>query len=166
MDIKTFDGPDTLTDALYQRKKEDVAKMRTSLLACNDDQKSIISSIQNVTVLRIIHQLTRIVQYLDMMDKLEAKMYESVDTILDSMDVEDISTLNVLLNIQERMQRNMIESHKLLQPYLNLEAFSTADLILDADSIIEEDDQLIPKSSRDKLRSQAQQVLTLIEAGA
>lgn len=166
MDLKTFDGPHTPSDTLYEQKQEGVAKMRASLLACNDDQKSVISSIQNVTVLRVIHQLTRIVQYLDMMDRLEAKLYESVDNMLDSVDVQDISTLNILLNIQERIQRNMIESHKLLQPYLNLEGFGVADLMIDADAIIEEDDQLIPKGSRDKLRSQAQQVLTLLDAGA
>lgn len=155
-----------LTDPLYSKQREDVAKMRTSLLACSDDPVTSTKALQNITILRVYHQISRIIRYLEMMDKIEEKLYESLDYRLDNMDVENPTSWMMLLNVQERLQKNMIESHKLLQPYLNVEEFSFQSLMptaTTASSIESGVTAVLPKASRDKLRQSAQQVLAALE---
>ena len=152
------------SDTLYSKQREDVAKMRTSLLACSDDPVTSTKALQNITVLRVYHQISRIIRYLEMMDKIEEKLYESLDYRLDNMDVENPTSWMMLLNVQERLQKNMVDSHKLLQPYLNVEEFSLQSLMPTVNSSIESGvAAVLPKSSRDKLRQSAQQVLAALE---
>lgn len=153
------------TDILYSKQREDVARMRASLLVCSDDAISSTKALQNITVLRVYHQVARIIRYLEMMDKIEDKLYESIDRRLDKMDVENPTTWMTLITIQEKLLKNMTESHKLLQPYLNVEEFSLQSLmpVSSSSSVESGAAAVLPKSSRDKLRQSAQQVLAALE---
>lgn len=108
-DIKTVDDGQLL-DPLLQKQKSDVAKMRTALLSCSADPNNASVALQNITVLRIYHQVARIIRYLDMMDKLELKLYSSIEARMDRMRDEDMTTLMTLLNLQTQLQKNMIDS--------------------------------------------------------
>lgn len=163
---ETVGNADThITDALYSRQREDVAKMRTSLLACSDDPITSTKALQNITVLRVYHQVSRIIRYLEMMDKIEDKLYESLDYRLEHIDVENPTAWMMLITVQEKLQKNLIESHKLLQPYLNIEEFSLQSLmpVASTSSAVESGaTAVLSKSSRDKLRQSAQQVLAAL----
>ena len=150
-----------IPDALYSKQREDVAKMRASLLACSDDPVTSTRALQNITVLRVYHQVSRIIRYLEMMDKIEDKLYQAIDYRLDSMNIENSTAWMTLIEIQERLQENLIQSHKLLQPYLNVEEFSLQSLMpVSSTSAVETGAaSVLSKSSRDKLRQSAQQVL-------
>jgi len=154
-----------IPDALYSRQREDVAKMRASLLACSDDPITSTKALQNITVLRVYHQVSRIIRYLEMMDKIEDKLYQSLDYKLDTLDIENPTSWMMLLSIQEKLQKNLIESHKLLQPYLNVEEFQLQSLmpVSTSSSVENGAASVLPKSSRDKLRQSAQQVLAALE---
>ena len=138
--------------------------MRASLLACSDDPVTSTRALQNITVLRIYHQVSRIIRYLEMMDKIEDKLYESLDHRLDNMNTESPTAWMTLLSIQEKLQENMISSHKLLQPYLNVEEFSLQSLmpVSSSNAVETGDTAILSKSSRDKLRQSAQQVLAAL----
>lgn len=152
-----------VSDPLYSKQREDVAKMRTSLLACSDDPLTSTKALTNITVLRVYHQVSRIIRYLEMMDKIEDKLYESLDYRIDHMDIENPTTWMMLLTVQEKLQKNLIESHRLLQPYLNVEEFSLQSLMPTTSSPVESGAAaVLPKSSRDKLRQSAQQVLAAL----
>lgn len=160
-DVKTVDNPPiSITDPLIAKQQEDVAKMRTSLLCCNGDPYSISQTIQKVTAMRVYHQVTRIVKYLDTMDRIEEKLYESIDYRLDTIDVTNSMSWATLLRLQEQLQKNMIESQKLLDPYLNNKSY-----FIDEVQVVQEvpdGASILSKSSRDKLRTSAQQVLAIL----
>ena len=151
-----------IPDALYSKQKEDVAKMRASLLSCSDDVVTSTQALQNITILRIYHQVSRIIRYLEMMDKIEDKLYESLDYYIEHMSIESPASYRMLLSIQEQLQKNLIDSHKLLQPYLNVDELSLQSLMPVSYNSPNEDVVIIPKSSRDKLRQNAQQVLAFL----
>ena len=124
-ECKTVTSEAEILDPLYMKQQQDVAEMRASLLAFNSgDPTSARSAIQKITAMRFYHQLSRIIRYTDMMDRIEAKLYESIDRSLDRMNSDSPSTWMSLLQIQERLQKCMIESQKLLQPYLDIESLS------------------------------------------
>ena len=159
-DIKTVDDSIqeiTPQDSILIKKKADVAGMRAALLSCADDPQSTISALQRITVLRVYHQVARIIKYLEQMDKIEEKLYQSIDCTLDKLDPENPTAWMVLLNIQERLQKNLIESHKLLQPYLNVQEFNLDSMMPVSTTSISA--SIIPRESRDRLRISAQQVL-------
>lgn len=168
MSVETFDTHDSsddvkVLDPLYSAQKEGVARMRTSLLSCiSADSGSITSkAINNITVLRIYHQISRIIRYLDLMDKLEDKLYDSISYHIDHMDARDLSTMEVLLEIQTKLQKSMIESHKLLQPYMDVQDLSIVDLVAVSSESNESfgEMSLIPSESRDKIRTSAKSLL-------
>lgn len=163
--IKTVDSSEVVYDPVYQRQNEGVAKMRTSLLACTDENGiTIRSTIESITAMRIYHQMMRIIKYTELMDKIEDKLYKSIDNLLDNSP-NDNQTLIQLLAIQERLQKSMIESHKLLQPYLDIKDFAIVDLV-PQESTAASGPQLNMKSEeRDRLRSNAQQVLLQLKEG-
>ena len=162
--IKTVDGFTSILDPLYQKQKEGVAKMRASLLACTEDSTMAKAAIQNISTLRVYHQIARIIRYLEMMDKLEDKLYSSIDATIDNANENSPSTWMMLLNIQERLQKTMIESHKLLQPYLDIQEFSIVELT--AQSVDDNSRPMILNAdSRDKIRSSAQAALEALQAG-
>ena len=162
-DLKTVEDFNPV-DQLRSKQKEDVAKMRASLLSCTADPSTAQQSLQNIAVMRIYHQISRIIRYTELMDKLEEKLYDSIEHTIDTSDPARTTTWLQLMKIQETLQKNMIESHKLLQPYLDLKSYSIMDLapqqetpsasavILDADS-------------REKIRSSAQAVLLQLSSG-
>lgn len=164
-DIKTVDSSEVVYDPVYQRQKEGVAKMRASLLACTDENGvTIRGTIESITAMRIYHQMMRIIKYTELMDKIEDKLYKSIDNMLDNSP-DDAATMVMLLNVQEKLQKSMIESHKLLQPYLDIKEFSVVDLV-PQESTAASSPQLNMKSEeRDRLRSNAQQVLLQLKEG-
>lgn len=162
--FKTVGDMDT-RDPLLRKQKEDVARMRTSLLLCSsDDLTSAASAISNITVLRIYHQISRIIRYLELMDKIEEKMYMSMEAAVDNVIDGDSSAWIVLMKMQERLQKNMIESHKLLEPYINIsEAVKTVSV--QAEVIPESTVDILDSGDRDRLRIAAQTILSEIESG-
>lgn len=147
---------------LYMKQIEDVADMRSSLLSFNrNDPNSARKAIQNITVLRVYHQMSRIIRYTSMMDKLEDKMYQAVDAALDDIDVADPMAWRTLVTMQQRLQENMIQSHKLLEPYLNFESLSFVDI--HAEEVTDTTYSVLSQDSREKLRNSAQEVLRALE---
>lgn len=162
--IETVDARGHQIDDLYGAQKENVARMRAALLACSlDDFVSCRNAINNVTVLRIHHQVSRIIKYLELMDRLEDKLYESIETTVDRADPTSPTAWMVLLNIQEKLQDNMIKSQKLLEPYLNSDTFNIVDTI--PQGATSGPPELIDAASRERLMTSAQMILKAIESG-
>lgn len=160
--LKTVQESGVMSDPLYEKQKEGVARMRTSLLACTDNAQITRNAIQNITNLRIYHQIARIIKYLEVTDRIEQKLYESMDYSLETLNSADPATWLVLLEAQERLQKLLIDSHKLLQPYLDLQEFSVADL---TDAVETSSTPiLLDSAARDKLRTNAQAVLRTLES--
>lgn len=154
-----------VVDPLLAVEREGVDRMRTSLLSCSmDDASSAKQAIQQVTILRVYHQVVRIIRYLDLMDKLEEKLYDSIELSIETMSEYDQETWMKLITVQERLQRSMIESHKLLQPYLELQDSSINDLIPEANTSPNKP-ILMSSESRERVRNTAQAVLTKLSAG-
>lgn len=165
-DLETVETSVMSVDPLIAKQKEDVAKMRASLLASENNAQNPIVAMNNITVLRVYHQINRIIRYLELMDKLEEKMYESISLTVDNAPSADPSTWVMLLEIQEKLQRSMIDSHKLLEPYLNVKALNISDFIVEPETTTVSGVELLDKPSRDKLRLSAQKVLELIDETA
>lgn len=157
-DLKTVEGSTIITtDPLSAKQHEGVAKMRASLLACSEPEL-VPATIKQITTQRVIHQVARIIRYIDMMDKIEDALYTSIDRTLDSIDsTPGPMAMATLLTLQERLQNNMINSHKILEPYLNI--VDQVDMMPEA----VEPSEIYDRSTRDKVRSAAQ--LLLAELG-
>lgn len=150
------------TNPLTVVQNESISRMRNALLSLSiEDSTSVKTTIQQITVLRIYHQLVRIVKYLDIMDRLEDKLYESIDAQLMTMEVYDSTTMQELLLVQASLQKSMIESHKLLQPYLEIENLSIGELM--PDTTTDAKTSIIPETSREKLRIAAQTLLSELD---
>lgn len=163
--IETVDGCKSIMDPIYGAQKENVARMRAMLLSCSlDNFASCRSAINNITVMRIYHQVGRIIKYLEMMDKLEDKLYDSIDRAIDKADPDSPSSWMILLKIQEQLQENMIRSQKLLEPYLNSETFNIVDSVPQGTTSASPT-EVIDSASREKLMNSAQMILHAIESG-
>ena len=86
--LETVGGIESI-DPLYTKQREDVAKMRASLLACSSNPSMTKVALRNISILRVYHQVNRIIRYLDMMDKLEEKLYKSIDYTIENVDIEN-----------------------------------------------------------------------------
>lgn len=162
-EFETFENS-SIQDPLIAKQREDVSRMRASLLACDGDIRNVTYALQSITVLRVYHQVSRIIRYLDMMDKIESKLYEHIDYKLSESEVGNTKDLFLLLELQERLQKSLIESHKILQPYLNIDELNLNNMITTTSDYSEDNSMsVIPKSSRDKLRLSAQQVLLALD---
>lgn len=159
-DIKTVESSNSMErfDPLYNKQRADVASMRAALLACSEDSALTSTALKQIAVLRVYHQVARIIKYLDLMDKIEDKLYQSIEYTLDQADITRSATWIQLLSIQEKLQKAMIESHSLLQPYLTLKTYEIMDLMPQPDTE-NPADMLISAKSRDTLRTKAQAVL-------
>lgn len=147
---------------LYVNQCSDVSKMKTSLLSCNKaDPDSARKAIQYITVQRVYHQMSRIIRYTELLDKIEDKMYESIEMDLNNMDSADPMTWKTLLTLQSKLQESMIESHKLLEPYLKMETLTTIELPKD-DPNDTFTAMIVDQQSREKLRTAAQEVLAAV----
>lgn len=151
--------------------KEDIAKMRTSLLSCYTNAKLASNAIRNITVLQVYHQLNRIIRYTEICDKLESKLYEKIDVYLDSNGGNnDIFTMNTLLNMQERLQKLIIDSNKILSPYLDMTQYiDSINAQADSEEMEYNDASItinLDATKREKLRTSAKTVLSeLMDAG-
>lgn len=165
-ECKTVTSEAEILDPLYVKQQQDVAAMRTSLLTFNSgDPASAKNAVAKITAMRFYHQLSRIIRYTDMMDKIEEKLYESIDRSLDRMNSDSPATWMTLLGIQERLQKCMIESQKLLQPYLDLNTLTFVDIPEEGMPKSSFNSKILEPESRDKLRESAQLVLAAIQEG-
>ncbi len=156
-EIKTVD---TLRhDPIASLKHEGVERMKAALLSSAlDDPYSVNAALRHVTILRVHHQITRIVQYLDIMDKLEDKLYDAISYELDTCLSGDFSTITRLLAIQEKLQKSIIESNKLLAPYIDMDQYPAFTDI--AEPVIEDSKVLnFPAAQRDAIRENAGAIL-------
>ena len=157
-DITALD--DNLVDPLLREQKEQADQMRAALLSC---RKSDISSakvaLQNIAVLQIYHQIARIIRFIEVMDRLEDKLYASIDANLAQMDDFDPATMMMLLKVQGDLQKSIVLSQDLLKPYMDIDIASIA-------PPKEIDDEgsfgaaILPKESRNAIRTGAQALLT------
>lgn len=149
-------------DPLGSVKREASERMKTALVAASlDDPLSAFSSIQQVTILRVYHQVCRIVKYIELMDKLEDKLYDLIDdelSTIESFSESNFSNITKLLVIQEKLQKSVIESNKLLAPYLDMAqypAFNAIEASTPVDAKILE----VSSTQRNALRENAGAIL-------
>ena len=146
-DFKTVGESSSFNDPLLRKQRKDIANMRSALLTSDIDPKYATAALKNVTVLHVYHQMSRIIRYTELCDKLEEKLYDSVNRLIDRSDPDSIMTMNMLLNVQERMQKLLIES-------------------IDS-SVIDEDPERVGKldaTKRENLRNAANKVLLELNA--
>lgn len=159
-DVKTVGSVGT---DLYAEQAKDVSEMRNALLSFNKkDPNAAKKAIQNVTILRVYHQMERIVKFTEMMDKLEDRVYQSIDAKLEDSDPDDSELYFTLIPIQERLQHMMIESHKLLEPYLSFDQLANFEVPVVDDPGQSFASMLLDQESREKVRTSAQEVLAAI----
>lgn len=146
-------------DPLLKEQKMYVDQMRAALINCNKtDVHSVKRSMQNITVMRVYHQIGRIIKFTEMMDLLEDKLYESMIANLGEMDSYDPNTLIMLTKLQAQLQETMVQSQLLIKPYLDL----------DLETILPPQEletnsfgaALISQESRNNIRTGAQALLT------
>lgn len=160
-EAKTVGDPDDMS--LLVEQMNDVSSMRSALLSFpKSDPQAAVKAIRNVTLLRVYHQVERIVRYTEMCDKIEDRMYQSINAKLDNTSPDDESLWYTLLGIQDKMQKIMIESHKLLEPYLSLEQLQALEVPQQADPADSFTSMILDQESREKVRTSAQQVIAAI----
>jgi hypothetical protein len=135
-ELNTFEGvgsvdtdttEDSLVNPLLREQIAQVDQMRSTLLNCNKkDITSAKVALQNIAVLQVYHQVSRIIRYTEMMDRLEDKLYESIDANLAEMDEFDPQTMMLLLKVQGDLQKSMVLSQELLKPYAEIDLDSIA----------------------------------------
>ena len=162
-EAKTVGAPDDL--AIYVEQTKDVENMRKLLLSFNkSDPAAASKAIKNVTLLRVYHQVESIVRYTEMIDKIQDRIYQSIDMKLANADPDDDGLWFTLIPMVERLQKNMIESHKLLEPYLSMEQLSSLEVPQQDDPSTSFTTMILDQESREKVRTSAQQVLAAISA--
>lgn len=105
------------------------------------------------------------------MDKIEQKLYQVIDMTLDKMDPTYIdentsSCLSMLLTLQQKIQQSMIDSQKLLDPYLNMDTLKYIDISVETEQSNDSGliaGEVLDSSSRKRLREGAQAALTAIQ---
>lgn len=170
-DSETVESEDAFwANALFNKQKEQTDSMRRELLACNEsDPFSVKNTMQRILVMRIYHQITRLIRYTEQMDKIEQKLYQVIDVTLDNMDAGFIeenasSCLSMLMTMQQKIQQSMIDSQKLLDPYLNMDTLSYMELPVEQTSDDNEvNGHILDQDSRQKIRQGAQAALKAIE---
>lgn len=149
--------------AVYVSQCDDVQRMRDQMLTFNKtDPNAIRKAIQNVTILRVQHQLKRIIRFTEIIDKLEDRIYQSIDAKLMNSDPDDETMYLTLIPIQERLMKSMIESHKLLEPYLKIEQLSALEVPQDADPTQSFTTMIMEQESRERIRTGVQSLLNVI----
>ena len=164
---KTVGAPEDISsgslievDPLLKEQKAQAEQMRSALLSCKkNDITSAKVALQNIAVLQVYHQVARIIRYTEIMDRIEDKLYDSIDMNLAEMDECDPQTMILLLKVQSQLQESMVLSQKLLEPYMNinLEEIAPPTDINETNSF---GAAIIPKESRNAIRNGAQALLT------
>ena len=151
---------DDLVNPLLREQVEQAAQMRDALLVCRQsDIHTAKGALQNIAVLQVYHQVARIIRFTEMMDRLEDKLYSSIDANLAQMDDFDPATMMMLVKVQGDLQKSMVLSQEMLKPYMDIDIEALAPV----KDITEESSfgaALIPKESRNVIRSGAQALLT------
>lgn len=151
--------------SVYAQQTSDVQQMRDQLFSFNrSDPNAARKAIQNITLLRVYHQLERIVRYTDLMDQLEDRLYSSIQAKLMNSDPDDETLFLTLIPIQERLQKAMIESHKLLEPYLNMEQLSALEVTPNEDPANSFTNMILDQESRERVRTGVQELLAVINS--
>ena len=166
-DFNTVDDLPKGIDPLLVKQREEVANMRTSLLLCSDKDASVVSTaLNNITISRIYHQLARIIRFTEIMDNIEDKLYESINNYLDTADTFDDNTWQTLMAVQKQLQTTLIESHKLLEPYLELPGLN-ADSLTAINNTVDGEvvDTGLDKDTRNHVRDAARRILAELDDG-
>lgn len=173
----TFDDSETVgseeafwSNTLFKKQKEQTQNMRSALISCDEsDPFSVKHTMQRILVMRIYHQITRIIRYTEEMDKIEQKLYQVIDLTLDKMDPMYIdentsACLTSLIHMQQKIQQSMIDSQKLLDPYLNMDTLSYIDVPVEVDNNSNDviAGEVLDSDSRKRLREGAQAALAAI----
>ena len=164
-ELKTVGGVEpentdlSAVDPLLREQKNQVDQMRSALLSFNkNDMNSAKRAMQNITVMRIYHQVARIIKFTEMMDLLEDKLYESMIANMSQMDSFDPATMITLMKVQAQLQETMVQSQLLIKPYLDMDIESIAPPIeLEETSF---GAAIISQESRNNIRTGAQALLT------
>lgn len=159
-DITPVENTDfSIADPLLKEQKLQVDQMRSTLLTFNKGEpNSAKRAMQNITVLRIYHQVARIIKFTEIMDLLEDKIYTSMIENMSQMDTADPMTLMTLLKVQQQLQETMIQSQLLIKPYLDMDIATIAPA-----PELEETSfgaAIISQESRNNIRTGAQALLT------
>lgn len=160
IDLKTVEDL-TPIDPLISKQKQDVAKMRTSLLACDSDPKYASSALRNIAVLQVYHQISRIIKYTEMCDRIEDAVYTKLETKLQ----DSTTSLEYLLVVQEKLQKLLVDSQKLLAPYLDMSEFIDQATAINEDTSEAQVTVNLDVVKREKLRTSAKQVLKELNVG-
>lgn len=159
-DNTSIDTPETFVDPLLKEQKQQAAQMRDALLTCKkNDITSAKVALQNIAILQVYHQVSRIIRYTEMMDRIEDKLYDSIDMNLAEMDEADPNTMILLLKVQSQLQESMVLSQKLLEPYMNIDLASIAPPV-EINEVTSFGAAILPKESRNAIRNGAQALLT------
>jgi len=151
---------DSLVNPLLREQTEQAAQMRDALLTCRkNDVTSAKVALQNIAVLQVYHQVARIIRYTEIMDRLEDKLYASIDANLSSMDDFDPNTMILLTKIQSDLCKSMVLSQDMLKPYMDIDLDSIAPP-RDVNDDTAFGAAIIPKESRNAIRNGAQALLT------
>jgi hypothetical protein len=157
-DVSTSE--DDLVNPLLREQVEQAAQMRDALLTCrNSDIVTAKGALQNIAVLQVYHQVARIIRHIEVMDRLEDKLYSSIDANLSQMDDFDPATMLMLVKVQGDLQKSMVLSQEMLKPYMDIDLESIAPM----KEIGGEDSfgaTIIPRESRNIIRNGAQALLT------
>jgi len=156
----TISTSDDLVNPLLREQQAQAAQMRDALLTCKkNDITSAKVALQNIAVLQVYHQVARIIRYTEVMDRLEDKLYASIDANLAQMDDFDPATMMMLTKVQADLMKSMVMSQDLLKPYLDIDL----DAIAPPRDVNEETSfgaAILPKESRNAIRNGAQALLT------
>ena len=151
---------DSLVNPLLREQTEQAAQMRDALLTCRkNDVTSAKVALQNIAVIQVYHQVARIIRYTEIMDRLEDKLYASIDANLSSMDDFDPNTMILLTKIQSDLCKSMVLSQDMLKPYMDIDLDSIAPP-RDVNDDTAFSTAIIPKESRNAIRNGAQALLT------
>ena len=147
-------------DPLLREQQEQANQMRAALLTCKkNDITSAKIALQNIAVLQVYHQVARIIRYTEVMDRLEDKIYDSIDMNISGLESADPATMLMLVKVQSDLQKSMVMSQDLLKPYMDidLDAIAPPREINDDTSF---GAAILPKESRNAIRNGAQALLT------
>lgn len=149
--------------SMYSAQCADIQQMQQEILAFNkNDPSATRKAIQNITILRVGHQLKRIIRLLELLDKLEDRIYQSIDAKLDNSDPDDDSMWFTLIPIQERLVKSMVESHKILEPYLKIEQLAALEVPQQSDPTQSFTTMIMEQESRERIRTGVQSLLNVI----
>ena len=146
-------------DPILREQKMQIDQMRSIYIKFNKGEPNAAKrAMQNITVLRIYHQMGRIIKFTEVMDALEDKLYDSMMMNIGQMDSADPATLMMLLKVQAQLQETMIQSQLLIKPYLDMDIEAIA-----PPQELEETSfgaAIISQESRNNIRTGAQALLT------